>query len=239
MPISAQQLVGRLKSKKVTLPSGIEINLRTLSSLEIDAIADLYPRPAPPLGKNPLAGTEAPPVPREDDVGYQKRLRRWYVDVRAAELAAAMDFEHPIDDTSESLTFASCPEARRSAWFASAVPALKSSLSEPELRLLTEEMHSLTTVPLVKEAIRILLVERDETRSADGEKEIQVPQNYDRSELGLLMSAAERFGQDPLPWINRLEPGERQLILAQELIRKTEEAEKLTVLAAAARIAAG
>ncbi|MBX3380858.1 MAG: hypothetical protein KF805_12260 [Phycisphaeraceae bacterium] len=238
MPVSAQRLLGRLRSKRVNLSGELELNLRVLSSMELDQIADLFPRPAPPLGQNPTAGSLAPPIPREDDVGYQRRLRRWYIDLRAAEVCVAIDYEHSVSNEAAAITFANCPEADRQAWLRSAVDSIKSLLPEPELRMLSDSMHELSTVPMVKEAIKILIIEREGELPPDVDNVIQIPQNYDRSEMGLLMTAAERYGQDPIPWIDQLEPAEKSAILAHEMIRRHEEAERMGMLMTAARIAA-
>lgn len=49
------------------------------------------------------------------------------------------------------------------------------------------------------------------------------PETYSVTEVGLLMRAAERFGQDPARWIDGLSQGWRALVLAHELLREHEE----------------
>jgi hypothetical protein len=53
-----------------------------------------------------------------------------------------------------------------------------------------------------------------------------------------LLAAAERFGVgDPVAWMDGLKPGERALLLANELVRREEEAKKTELLAAACGVA--
>ena len=189
------------------------------------------------MGKNPLAGSDAPPVPREDDVGYRRALSRWFSDLRTAEIAVAMDLVHRPDKAAADTCFADA--ADKDVWLRSAVAALKETFSEPELRLLAESLESLSTRSMVQEAIRILIVEADGEPKADSER-LKIPEQFDTTEQGVLLSAAARFGVgDPFKWIDGLDAGQRSMAIAAELIRRREEADRAALVMSACRVAGG
>lgn len=222
------RIVTKIQTRELSLSEGRTLSVRALLASEQDDIADVFPRPSPPLGKNPLAGSEAPPIPRDDDAVYQKNLRRWYLNLRAAEAVVAIDLA--IDFKGGSYTFKTVSERDREEWLREAVKSLKSSMTEPEIRAITDTIERLNSRELVREAIKVMIVERDEDSKLD-ENAIKIPQNYDYTETGMLVSAAMQLGVgDPFPWIDSLDPGKRAAIIGAELIRRREESAKMEMM---------
>ncbi len=234
MPVSVAKIASKIATAEVRLDASRVVTVRALRVVEHDAVQDAFPRPSPPYKNDPTKGSLAPPIQRADDVPYQRELRRWYTNVLMAEVALAIDLELEGDLSGGFPLNQDLPT--REGWLQTAVKQLKDSMTEPEVRMLHDAMDKLGTVSMVKEAMRVLLVERDSDSPVDAE--IRVPQNYDTSETGLLLAAAERFGVgDPVAWMDGLKPGERALLLANELVRREEEAKKTELLAAACGVA--
>lgn len=83
-------LANKLQTGSVTL-RGETIPLRALSVAETDRIAELIPRPIPPMGPDLSKGGLAPPIPNEDDPAYQILLREWIRKMQLSEIAVASD----------------------------------------------------------------------------------------------------------------------------------------------------
>lgn len=235
MALSLAKICATLGTKEITLPGGRKVTVRALRASELDAIADAIPRPAPPLGKNPLQGSDAPPIPRDDDANYQKRSRRWYSDLRTAEACVAIDLECPLADA--AYTFLTTPDDKRDEWLRLAVRELRKVVPEPEIRLILETMDSLSTRDMVRESIKVLFVERDGEPKLS-ENEIRLPEKYDLTESGILMAAAARFHVgDPFAWVDGLDPAKRAIIIATEIAKMRDESEMKHLLLAAVGIA--
>lgn len=236
--LTLENFNAKAATREVALSADLKVTVRVLRTRELNEIADIYVRPVAPYGKDPLKGSDAPSIQREDDVGYQRRLRRWYGDLRTAEIAVSIDLGVALDGGTDKMLYGACPAGRREAWLAEAVSQLQDVFTEPQLRMLAETMRTLSTVGLVKEAIKVLIVERDgKDRPVDDENAIAIPQDYDTSETGLLMSAAARYGRDPLPWIRELPAADKAIILAKELIEQQKESHRTALAAAALRVA--
>lgn len=234
MPVSIAKIASKIAATDVRLDPERTVKVRALRVVEVDAVQDAFPRPSPPYKNDPTKGSLSPPIQRADDIPYQRELRRWYTNVCLAEVALSIDLELS-GETSGPFNLADDLPTRE-AWLRAAVGELKESMTEPEVRMLHDAMEKLGTVAMVKEAMKVLLVERDSDSPV--EADIRIPQNYDTSETGLLLSAAARFGVgDPIAWMDKLEPGQRAMMLANELVRREEEGRRDSMLATACGVA--
>lgn len=226
------KIASKIASREVRLDSERTVTVRALRVSEHEAVQDCFPRPAPPFGLDPTKGSNAPPIQRPDDVVYNRALRRWYANVTLAEVAIAIGLElDPLGPFP-----ASGDMVKDNEWLVAAAKQLRDQMTDADVRLLHEAMDQLGTLAMVKEAVRVLVVERD--GSADVAPEIRIPEDYDNTETGLLLSAAERFGVgDPIAWIDGLDAGKRAMMLANELVRRQEEAERMRIAAAAVGLA--
>ena len=232
--ILLEKILTTLATRQVPIAESVTVTVRALRARELDAIADVLVRPAPPMGQNPLAGSDAPPIAREDDLGHQRRLRQWFSDLTTAECAVAIDLGVSIDGA-EPVVFDACEPTKRGVWIRAAIEKMR-ELTEPQIRLVRDTLHDLGTRQLVREALRVFVVQAGEQRGAG--EEIEIPASYDTTEPGLLMAAAARFRVgDPFAWIDGLEPGKRAAILADELIHRRREEDRLMILIQAGRVA--
>jgi hypothetical protein len=232
MTTTLATIASKIASRPVRLDADRTVTIRALRVSEHEAVQDCFPRPAPPFGPDPTKGSNAPPIQRPDDVIYNRALRRWYANVMLAEVAIGiglvLEDGRPFPASGDAVT--------DNGWLVDATKQLRDKMTDADVRLLHEAIDQLGTVAMVKEAIRVLVVERD--GSADVAPEIRIPEDYDNTETGLLLSAAERFGVgDPIAWIDGLDAGKRAMMLANELVRRQEENEKMRIAAAAVGIA--
>lgn len=235
MPASFSKILTKIGTKDVQLPGGRLVTVRALRAVELDEVAGVFERPAAPYGVDPTKGSQAPPIQREDDAIYQRRLRRWYTDITCAEICIAIDLEIPFPAGAENapaVTIALVKPEQRAEWLRAAVVKLREALLESEIRLLRDALFALSTTDLVNEMVKVLFVERADDHKLP-ENEVRIPENLDLSENGLLLSAAARFHVgDPFVWIDALQPGERAAILANELVKvRTENLDRQLLMA--------
>lgn len=114
---------------------GQAVTLTILSAMEAAAVEACFPRPVPPLGKNPGKGSDAPPVLREDDPDYQGRLAAWRRRTAAAHAACALNAEVTIK--SGQCTFGEVRDGVKGPHFAeyvlAAADAAQKTLTDDEL----------------------------------------------------------------------------------------------------------
>lgn len=214
----------------VNLPDGSTVTLRALTAREKDLVDDAFPRPLPPMKKDPTKGSDAPFIPDRADPGYDKQLRRHVKDQQRAHLAIAMDAPDK-----QGATYTKAEPANRAAWLKEAVDRLADEWLDDVLQMMFERMGELTTVQLVRRAMTIIVEARDPEAKdkADAPKPLEVPENYATTEEGLMLRVCERFGTDPASWPVTLSAEQRATYLANELVRQREESHRDGLLAAA------
>lgn len=202
------------------------VPVRALWAWEQDLAEDAVPRPLPPMRKDPNRGSASDPVPDLKDPDHQEDLRRWVRD-----LARAQVFLSTAEKPDESLT----TEGVRAG-----VRAVARLYTSDELDHLWLSLRKLSTLSLVKEAMRVVLVKRDESDAPAGTSEsVMVPESYDLTEDAILYRAACRAGQDPFAWVRGLSPQQRATALAHEIVMRREEDARLAVLRSAVGILGG
>lgn len=196
------------------------VSLRPLWARETEQLEDMFPRPVPPLGKNPLRGSLAEPVPNEADAGYQASIRKWFREMQRAQLYFAFQ-PSPIKGMERD---AVAREAEK----------LADQFTGPELQYLWTRLQELSTRSLVEQAIKQVVVVRTDGE-ATGEP-LSIPDAYDLTEAAILYRAACRAGQDPHRWPADLSPEQRAQTIAHEIILRREEAEQRETLRAVAAL---
>lgn len=203
------------------------VAVRALWAWEQDLAEEAFPRPMPPLKKDPNRGSAADPIPDPKDPLHQEELRRWVRD-----LARAQVFLATAEKPDDSLT----ADGLRSG-----VKAVARIYTADELDHLWLSLRKLSTLALVKEALRVVIVKREDqdAPTIPGGDALTIPESYDLTEDAILYRAACRAGQDPFAWVHGLSPQQRATALAHEIVMRREEDAKLAVLRSAVGILGG
>lgn len=231
--------IRQLAKKDVTLGDGTIIAVRAIHAWEQDTVADAILRPTPPLKVNPRRGSASEPEPDDLDPVYQGELRAWLRKIQRAELAMAIDLSAAIAPRPEKTAKA----AEWAKWIELAGAYLAERFAAPELELLWRTSRELGIRPIVAGALAVF-IQKAEPKSDKAplvavKSDLSIPENYDVTEDGLLMRAAERFGRDPFTWIDSLNAEQRAAAIAHELIRRPEEVADRAMLRAVTSMIAG
>lgn len=73
--------------------AGLEFTITDLAYRDANRLLLAFPPPIAPLGSNPTKGTLSEPIPRTDDPKYQAAMLQRRVNIRSAEIAAALGWE--------------------------------------------------------------------------------------------------------------------------------------------------
>jgi hypothetical protein len=156
-------------------------------------------------------------VADEADPTHQRELRKWLKWVKRAQVSVSMQAtEEWTGDKVKAL-------AERAA----------KSFTNDEIELLWVRLRELSTGEMIRNAMTIIISPSADGGESDKGDSVQVPEAYAITEDGLMMRAAERFGQNPATWPKTLSPEERALTLANELVRRKEENERMDAIRAA------
>jgi hypothetical protein len=165
--------------------------------------------------KDPNAGSLSPKIPNENDPEHVKALRLWLKWLKRAQVGIATQ-----------------PKGK---WDAAKVRELAEKVAETyttdEIEVLWVRLRELSTGEMLRHALSIIVTGNTEAEAT--EEPMKVPESYGLTEEGLMLRAAERFGQNPAEWPKTLSPEERAKVLANEIVRRREESEKMDAIRSA------
>jgi hypothetical protein len=119
----------------------VDVRVRQVSYNESRAIARAFPRPFPPLIKDPAKGSAAPKIPDTADPEYRLAVEHWSERIELAELGVAMQLG--VGPASDPIRFdPKDPEAIRS-WATLAVQKLGDEYTVDEINRLRDAVYSL------------------------------------------------------------------------------------------------
>lgn len=211
---------------------GVTVRPRPLTLREAAAVRESFPRPIPPLVKDPAKGSLAPKIPDEQDPEYRRACQANYYAVLVAEAAIAVGW------TTGGAGFkADAAREDRDAWLRAASTEIAGVLTEPELAAIGDALARADR-DLEAAARRGLIVALGDDAKADDDEEEALPENYGQTRLYALLRACERFGLDPTKALLDMAPADKTLLRQYDRARRQEEDKRDAVLirAGAARV---
>ncbi|MBS0187119.1 MAG: hypothetical protein JSS51_03560 [Planctomycetes bacterium] len=200
------------------------VKVRGLSGLESLAVDQAFVHPAPPMRRNPEKGSLADPEPDLNDPAFQAAQRKLTQDVVAGEAAIACEL------SLEGTPFPA--EARaQGPWIVRAAAWMQSVFSEAQLSTIYTVSRSMSGFDTIKAHAHSLIVEYTPKKDDEKRDPFELPKDWMRSEEGMLMRAAARFGQDPTTWPQSLSATDRAKILAEQMLSMREDAVRDNLLA--------
>lgn len=239
MGFDLAKLTREPRTKDVVLTMGKEIlrvQVRGLSAAESALIVRAIPRPVPPRKKDPNAGSLST-IPDTEDPNYQREVFWYHAMIRAAEVAVATDLT--LKDGRSFPQEGSIEDIKK--WIEDAAGAVGAAFSAAEIDIMAAAMMAVSGFETLKAMAQLLVVELPKTTDVDSieiapKDPLELPENWSRTDEGLMMRAAKEYGQDPFTWPLTLTSDQRNKVLAEQLIADREQAEmrtQLRILAAA------
>lgn len=233
-PILATSLELSLPPSRPELPAR-KFAVRALWARETDLIDEAFPRPTPPLVKDPDKGSLAPKIPDESSPAHQRALRVWVRDVMRAQVFLSIEFKDKATISPEELR--------------KGVEELPDRFREDEIQLFWGAMQELSPKNLIRQAVRVIVIAAEDLKRAEeaglagiagnGDDGVVLPEAFAVTNDTILYRAAQRSGQDPFVWPRTLSPEQAAIAVAQELIAQKQEDDRAAVLKAAVGMLGG